>query len=126
MGTWEDITRSASCQGDQADVHHRVPPSTRPHTMPPKSPSSPGPVANGAGGGKVAATSTRDRAAMRDLADGAHDERGEFEDAWEDEFEEEDVQSDDEDDIVKASTGTRPQSLPSSGTLPKTLASPPR
>jgi len=64
--------------------------------MPPKRPSSPGPVANGAGGGKVAATSTRDRAAMRDLADGAHDERGEFEDAWEDEFEEEDVQSDDE------------------------------
>lgn len=67
--------------------------------MPPKRPSSPGPVANG-GSSKAAATSlNRDR--TRDPADpgaAAHDERGEFEDAWEDEFEEEDIQSDMDDD----------------------------
>lgn len=62
--------------------------------MAPKRPSSPGPAANGS---KVATTSSN-RERRTGAGEDGLDERGEFEDAWEDEYEEEDVLSNDEDE----------------------------
>lgn len=70
--------------------------------MAPKRPSSPGPTSSAAA--KSPANENRQRrggAAAADGGDNHVDERGEFEDAWEDEFEEEDVEegeSDSEDE----------------------------
>lgn len=70
--------------------------------MPSKRPSSPtgGSEANGAASVSVPPNAMRDK---RGRAEEGLDERGEFEDQWDDEFEEEDVQyngedSDDDDD----------------------------
>ena len=57
--------------------------------MAPKRPSSPNAGTNGTSG-KAATTSDRERVSR---TDGELDERGEFEDAWEDEYELEEVQS---------------------------------
>lgn len=67
--------------------------------MPPKRPSSPanGSSSNGTAKSPATAASRDRRAGVSSSNDAELDERGEFEDAWEDEFEEEEIESGDDD-----------------------------
>lgn len=63
--------------------------------MPPKRPSSPGPYADGTASAKSAATLNRERARNGLNGQDEQDPRGQFEDDWEDEFEEEEAEDGD-------------------------------